>query len=195
VEKAQSVEFGGLSGDTPLEKRDVRREVAAQLQREFAMAGRTIDPAAAQMMVDRAGGDISKLRGDTERLLLYTEGHAKISRADIEEVVTAETDLDDWAVVNAIGDGDAGRALREIALRLDRGDSPHALMGQLRWWVSQRLVAASPERVMPAMDALLRTDLALKSSGGEIRVLLERLVVELTGRPVPKQGQWGGGRR
>jgi hypothetical protein len=79
----------------------------------------------------------------------------------------------DWAVVNAIGDGDAGRALREIALRLDRGDSPHALMGQLRWWVSQRLAAVSPERVMPAMDALLRTDLALKSSGGEIRVLLD----------------------
>jgi hypothetical protein len=32
------------------------------------------------------------------------------------------------------------------------------------------------------MDAVFRTDLALKSSGGDPRVLLERLVVELCGR-------------
>jgi hypothetical protein len=31
------------------------------------------------------------------------------------------------------------------------------------------------------MTAVLRTDLALKSSGGEASVLLERLVVELVG--------------
>jgi len=38
---------------------------------------------------------------------------------------------------------------------------------------------------------LLRTDLALKSSGGDERVLVERLVVELTGRPLPAQrGRW-----
>jgi hypothetical protein len=102
--------------------------------------------------------------------------------------------VDDWAVVNAIGDGDAARALREAALRLDRGDSPHALVGQLRWWVAQRLSPAAPDRVKPAMEALLRTDLALKSSGGDSRVLVERLVVELAGRPIPKPS-WGPGRR
>ena len=72
--------------------------------------------------------------------------------------------VDDWAVVNAIGDGDAARALRETALRLDRGDSVHMLVGQLRWWVSSKLSQTSPQRVRPAIEALLRTDLALKSS-------------------------------
>src|SRR6185295_7773070 len=105
------------------------------------------------------------------------------------EVVTAEADVDDWAVVNAIGDGDAARALRETGLRFDRGDSPHQLVGQLRWWVSTRLAPAAPDRVKPAIEALLRTDLALKSSGGDTRVLVERLVVDLTGRPIPKG--WG----
>ena len=42
----------------------------------------------------------------------------------------------------------------------------------------------------PALEALMRTDLALKSSGGDDRVLLDRLVVELTGKPLPKRG-WG----
>jgi DNA polymerase III delta subunit len=36
-------------------------------------------------------------------------------------------------------------------------------------------------RLPAAIDALLRTDLALKSSGGDPRILLERLVVELCG--------------
>jgi hypothetical protein len=53
------------------------------------------------------------------------------------------------------------------------------LVGQLRWWVSERLAGSAPHRVPGAIDALLRTDLALKSSGDE-RILIERLVVELS---------------
>ena len=194
IEKASWIEFGGLTAQKADDRRELRRDAAAQLQTEFAAAGRRIDPKAIDMLVERAGGDISKMRGDVERLLLYTEGQTTISRADVEEVVTAESDVDDWAVVNAIGDGDLPRAMRETALRCDRGDSPHQMVGQLRWWVATRLSAAAPDRVKPAMDALLRTDLALKSSGGDNRTLLERLVIDLTGRPVPRQG-WGGGRK
>jgi DNA polymerase-3 subunit delta len=193
LDKATCVEFGGLTGATTNDRRDARREAANQLQREFVAAGRTVDAQSLELLVDRAGGDISKLRGDVERLLLFTEGRKSITRADIEEVVTAEADVDDWAVVNAIGDGDAARALRETALRFDRGDSPHQLVGQLRWWVSTRLSAVAPDRVKMALDAVLRTDLALKSSS-DSRIAVERLVVELTGRPVPRPA-WGPGRR
>ena len=91
--------------------------------------------------------------------------------------------------MNAIADGNAARALRELALRFDRGDSPHALVGHLRWWVSARLSEADPARVRPALESLLRTDIALKSSGGDERYLVERLVIELTGKPLPRR-QW-----
>jgi DNA polymerase III delta subunit len=37
----------------------------------------------------------------------------------------------------------------------------------------------APNQVRPAVDALFRTDLDLKRSAGEPRILLERLVVEL----------------
>jgi len=193
LEKGQHVEFAGLEGDSARERRDARQAAGAQIRTQLEAAGKSIDSAAIQLLVDRSGSDISKLRGDVERLLLYTEGQSKISRGDVDEVVAVETDVDDWAVVNAIGDGDAARALRETSLRFDRGDSPHALVGQLRWWVSQRLAPAAPERVKPALDALLKADLALKSSGGEERALCERLVIELTGRPIPKPA-WGPGR-
>jgi DNA polymerase III delta subunit len=196
VEGAQVVVFGGLAADDARARQEARRAAADQLRREFEAAGRPIEPSALQMLMERAGGDISKLRGDVERLMLYTEGEPRITRADVQEVAAAETAVEDeWAVVNAIGDGDVARALRETAARFDRGDSPHGLVGQLRWWVATKLAPAAPERVMPAMEALLRTDLALKSSGGDERVLVERLVVELTGRPVPRQAPWGSGRR
>jgi len=196
LEKAQVATFSGLAAGDPTGRREARRAVAMQMQKEFEALGRSIDQDALQMLVDRSGSDISKLRGDVERLLLYTEGRLRISLADVEEVAAVESSVDDeWAVVNAIADGNAGRALREAGIRLDRGDSPHGLVGQLRWWVSARLAQSAPDRVKPALEALLRTDLALKSSGGDERVLVERLVVELTGAPLPRQQQWGGGRR
>ena len=163
------------------------------LRKEAELAGRALDNDAARMLVARAGGDITKLRGDLERLLLFTEGRSRISIADVREVVSEDIAPDDWAVVNAIADGDPARALAETGRRLDRGDSPHQLVGQLRWWVSTRLAEGEPGRVRAALEVLLRTDLALKSSGGEDRVLLERLVVELIGKPLPRQN-WGGRR-
>jgi DNA polymerase-3 subunit delta len=169
--------------------REARAAAAALVQKEIAGANRTIDPAGAQLLIQRTGGDVSRLRGDLERLLLYTEGQTRISADDVAEILSTDETFDDpWAVTNAIADGDAGRALREAGRRLDRGDSPHQMIGQLRWWVSSRLVEGDPGRVRPAIEALLRTDLALKSSGGDERVLIERLVAELTGKPLPQRG-------
>jgi hypothetical protein len=60
------------------------------------------------------------------------------------------------------------------------------VLGQLRS-AAERVPA---NRLAGAIEALFRADLALKSSGGEPRVLLERLVVELCGGP-PKAGPYG----
>ena len=189
VEKAHVVEFPGFAD--PSGRGGPATGVGQWVQDELLRAGKAIEPEAARLLVSRSGDDISKLRGDVERLLLFTEGRPRITTGDIEAVVVDEARVDDWGVVNAISAGQAGRALLETARRLERGDSPHALVGQLRWWVSTRLAEADGARVKPALDALLRTNLALKSSGGEERVLLERLVVELTGAPLPQRG-WQG---
>jgi DNA polymerase III delta subunit len=196
VEKAQVVAFDGIRADPKSgynSASDAQALAKKFVQDEMMREGRTIDASALKVLVDRSGGDISKLRGDLERLLLFVGARTAITGADADEVATdAQTVQDDWAVTNAIGDGDAARALREVALRFERGDSPHGIVGQLRWWVSNRLAESAGDRVKPALDALLRTDLALKSSGGEDHVLVERLVVELTGKPVARGGFGGG---
>ena len=200
-EKAQIVEFGGIraegarGGPSAGDIATAQREAAAFVQAEMVREGRTIEPGAVKILVERAGGEISKLRGDLERLLLFTQGRPSITTSDADDIATGSAQLDDWGLTNAIESGDAAKALREVALRFDRGDSPHGMVGQLRWWVSNKLVNGAPERVKDALGALLRTDLALKSSGGDDRVLLERLIVELTGRPVARQSYGGYGRR
>jgi DNA polymerase-3 subunit delta len=166
------------------------RQAEAILQTE----GRTIDAGGLSALVDAAGDDINKLRDDIGKLVLFAGARTRLTAEDVDAVTSGDGVVDDWGIVNAIGDGDAARALVEVGRRIDRGDSAHAIVGQLRWWVSNRLVEGAPERAKPAVNALLRTDLALKSSGGEERVLLERLVVELTGRRLPPGRGWSGSR-
>jgi len=187
-ELAQFVECHGLETASAADRRDAANTVRATIQNEMLQMGRTLEPAGLQLLIDRTGLDITQLRGAIERLLLYAGDKKTITVDDVREVAGDHAFVDDWAVINAIGDGDLARALRALAHRVERGDSPHGIVGQLRWWVSSRLAEAEPDRVRPALDALLRTDLALKSSGGDGRVLLERLVVELTGKALARSG-------
>jgi DNA polymerase III delta subunit len=110
---------------------------------------------------------------------------------DVHAVVSGGLALvDQWAIVNAIEKGDARAALRQINAAIEAGEVPYKTLGQIGWWVRSKLPQiGSPDRVGAAVDAVFRTDLAMKSSGGEPRILLERLVVELCARA----GSRGGG--
>jgi DNA polymerase III subunit delta len=179
---ATIVECWGLKSgrDTKgLDLRQVARQAEALVKQAVAAAGQQIEPEAARLLAERAGTDIATLRGDLDRLLLYAAGKPKISLKDVHAVVTAETSQDDWAVTNAIQRGDSAAALRQLALALEGGAVPYMILGQLGWFARERLLGVDPRRVRPAIEALFRTDLELKSSGGDPRILLERLVVDL----------------
>jgi DNA polymerase-3 subunit delta len=178
---ATIVECWGLKPDRDgrVDLRQVARQAEQLVRRAVAEAGQEIDAPAARLIAERAGTDIARLRGDVERLLLYSSGRPRITLDDAEQVVSAETAQDDWAVTSAIQRGDASEALRQLALALDAGGVPFKILGQLGWFVRERLSGSEPRRVPAAVEALFRTDLDLKSSAGDPRVLLERLVVEL----------------
>jgi DNA polymerase-3 subunit delta len=181
---ATVVECWGLKSEKSPRYVDLRAaaRMAEQLVRKaVAESGQQIDPAAARLVAERAGVDIIRLRGDIERLVLYAAGKPKITLADAQEVVSSETSHDDWAVTNAIRNRNSGEALRQLALALEAGAVPYMILGQLGYFVRERLAETDARRIPAAVDALFRTDLDLKSSGGDPRVLLERLVVELCG--------------
>ena len=73
---------------------------------------------------------------------------------------------------------------------LDAGAPPEKILGQLGWLVRTKFPALAPADVRPAVDALFRTDLDLKRSAGDPRVLLERLVVELCAGSGAGDGRW-----
>jgi len=160
------------------------RWVSAAAKRE----GMSLAPAAVQAFVGRTGHEIGRLRAGVERLRLFTLGTDTVSVEDVREAVpVAPNAPENWGIANAIEAGDLRRALRQLALALDSGASEFYLLGQLR-------VAAGKlpgPRVQSGIDAVFRTDLALKSSGGKARLLLERLVVELC----PGEGRGAAGRR
>ena len=164
---ATVVDFGGIGNAG-----DAQRWVRAQLKRrQFSM-----DPAAIGLLVDRAGADLARLRADFERVVLYALDRSTIGLADVKAVVGPAVLQDDWAVTGAIVRGKADVALRELGLTFDGGAVPPLILGQLGWVIRTKLPAA---RIPAAVEAVYRTDLALKTSGGDPRLLLERLVVEL----------------
>ncbi len=179
--QATIVECWGLkdSKDARVDLRQVARQAEQMVREAVTGAGQQIDQAASRLVAERAGTDIARLRGDVERLLLFAAGKPRITVADAREVVSAETAHDDWAVTNAISRGDAREALRQLGLSLDSGAVPFMILGQLAWFAREKLPTIDARRVRPAIESLFRTDLDLKSSGGDARVLLERLVVEL----------------
>jgi hypothetical protein len=71
--------------------------------------------------------------------------------------------------------------LTQLALMLDAGAAPEMVVGQLGWVVRSKFPMLAPASLRSAIAAVFRTDLDLKRSAGEPRVLLERLVVELCG--------------
>jgi DNA polymerase-3 subunit delta len=182
--QATIVECLGLRGsrDAKPDLRQIARTAEALVKQAVADAGQQIDAAASRLIAQRAGTEIATLRGDLDRLLLYAAGKPKIDLSDVQEVVSGETAQDDWAVTNAIQRGDAAEALRQIGLAMEGGSVPVMILGQLGWFVRERLAEADPRRVRPAVEALFRTDVDLKSSGGDPRILLERLVVDLCRR-------------
>jgi DNA polymerase-3 subunit delta len=173
VKHATVVDCGTLE-DQAAAERWVRARVAA--------AGAEIDAAGARTLAERAGADVARLRGEVDRLLLYALGQKRITLDDVREVGGAASLQDDWAMTNAIEAADGGTALRQLALMLDSGAPPEKILGQLGWLVRTKFPALAPDRVAAAVQVVFQTDLALKRSAGDPRILLERLVVELCGR-------------
>jgi DNA polymerase-3 subunit delta len=137
-----------------------------------------LDAGAVRALVDRAGLDIVRLRSGLERVALYAMGQPKVTADDVKEVVAAGPDAEEnFGIANAIRDGDARGALRQLGAALDAWAAPFFVMGQIRT-AAERVPGP---RLPAAIEAVFRTDLALKSSGGDPRILLERLVVELCG--------------
>ena len=163
---------------------DGGKDPARWVEEQARQAGLAADRAAVAKLLQLSGGDSGRLRADVQKALLYAAGSGKLTLDQVAAVAgTPAHHGDDWALVRALEQGDAAGALRELQAALEVGGVPFQILGQIAYAVRTPPPRGRfPARRIPAaVDALLRTDLALKTSGGDPRVLLERLVVELCG--------------
>ena len=153
---------------------DVQRWIRSRIKAQ----GLRISSDAVAVLAGRVGPDIARLRDVVERLILFSGDEPEILASDVAAVVGPAVSQDDWAVTRAIEHGASDVALRELGLMLESGAVPYMVLGQLAWVARSRVPAT---RTAAAIEAVFRTDRALKQSGGDPRVLLERLVVDLCG--------------
>jgi len=169
LERAGVVECGTIE-----DAADAERWVKVRAAKE----GVNLDAGAVRALVNRGGNDLVRLRSGLERVMLYALGQPTITADDVKQVMVAAPDAaENFGIANAIRDGDGAVALRQLTAALDSGAQPHFVLGQLRTAAE----SAPVSRLRDSIEAVFRTDVALKSSGGDPRILLERLVVELTG--------------
>ena len=164
------VDCGTLS--TPPE---AARWIRARLDRDEM----TMDGAAINALLDAAGLHLPRIRSAIDKLVLYAAGEGAITAAHVRDVVLpVEEPGEDFALGKAIWNGNPAAALREVDAQFEAGAMAPMVLGQVR----AAVIRLRPDaRARQALRLVLDTDLAIKSSQGEPRFVLERLVVEVCG--------------
>lgn len=150
--------------------------IGARLQKD----GLGIEPRAVSLLLETTGLSLGRIRAETDKLALYAAGEPAVTARHVRELVTPESEPGEgFAMGTAIWSNNARAALREVEAQLEAGIQPVMVLGQIRAAARKLQPDARARR---GIDAVFRTDLAIKSSTGEPRFLLERLVIELCGR-------------
>lgn len=166
--------FGALARQAAVVTCAAPEDALSGLEAEF---GVRFNGQARRLLRERAGTDAARLRADVERVVLYAGGRTEIGPEQVSAVVsTAAAAAGGGKLWSDVAGRRTAAALRELRLELAEGAVPVMILGLLRSVVERSVASRDLPR---ATDALLRTDLALKSTGGEPQVLLERLIVEL----------------
>jgi DNA polymerase III delta subunit len=155
-------------------------DAAAWIKKRLDKDELTIDAKALGLLLETTGLSLGRVRAEIEKLVLYAAGESAITAAHVRDLVMPQNEPgEDFALGKAIWNADAAGALREIAAQFDAGAQAPMVLGQIR---AAAIRLRPDSRVKNSLDAVFRTDLAIKSSAGAPRFLLERLVVELCAR-------------
>lgn len=156
------------------------REAAVWITKRVEKDELTIEPKAISMLLSSTGLTLGRIRPEVEKLILYAAGEPVITVAHVREVVIPQEESEGtFALMDAVQNANAARALREVSVLIDGGVQPPVILGQLR---AAAIRLRPDSRVKDSLEAVFRTDLAIKSSSGTPQHLLECLVVELCAR-------------
>ena len=156
------------------------RDAQMWIQKRLEMDELTIEPKALSLLLETTGLSLGRIRAEIEKLVLYAAGESGITAQHVRDLVVPQSESEGvFALIEAVRNANAQRALREVSALIDGGVQPPMILGQLRGAATQLRPDA---RLKSGLDAVFRTDVAIKSSSGTPQYLLECLVVELCAR-------------
>ena len=157
------------------------REAAMWIQKRLEKDELAIDPKALTLLLQTTGLSLGRIRAEIEKLVLYVAGESTITPQHVKDLVIPQNESEGvFELIDAVRNGNAAKALREIAALIEAGEAPFIVLGKLR---AAAIQLRSEARVRAGLEAVLRTDVAIKSSAGTPQHLLECLAVELSARP------------
>jgi DNA polymerase-3 subunit delta len=123
--------------------------------------GHAIDRDVAELLAAVAGPDLSPVDDAVERLSLYVGPGAPIDAGAVSACVARIRTADTWALVDAVGARDLGRALRTLADAYEPRERGLPLLGALAWSVRQLA------RYQAALDSGASADEAARRAGAQ----------------------------
>jgi DNA polymerase-3 subunit delta len=102
-----------------------------------AEKGHTIDRDVADLLAEIAGPELAYVNDAIERLSLYVGAGEPITEDAVALCVAKVRTADTWALVDAVGARDLGKALRLLAEVYDPRDRGLPLLGALAWSIRQ----------------------------------------------------------
>ena len=103
----------------------------------FASKGHEVDRDVAELLAALAGPQLSAVDDAIERLSLYVGPGAAVDEAAVGACVARIRTADTWALVDAVGSRDLGRAMRTLADAYDPREHGLPLLGALAWSMRQ----------------------------------------------------------
>jgi DNA polymerase-3 subunit delta len=117
----------------PLDARALPEWIASRL----AGKGHEVERDVAELLAALAGPQLSSLDDAIERLSLYVGPGKPVDEAAVGACVARVRTADTWALVDAVGARDLGRALRTLADAYDPRERGLPLLGALAWSIRQ----------------------------------------------------------
>lgn len=104
---------------------------ARWLTTEAPKRGTKLPPAIARNIVAAVGPDLWTLSSELDKLATAAQGTPAVSEKMVEMLVTVETEGNVWTMVDALSNGDAGAAVRELTRLIDGGEPPLRVFGMV----------------------------------------------------------------
>jgi DNA polymerase-3 subunit delta len=120
------------------------RDMPRTLVTDALRLGFRLDPAAANLLVERMGAEPLRLRNELDRLALWAGEGGQVTAADLEEMIADTSEAAVWTLSDAVVEGDARTALRVGEQLIEQGENVTGLI----YGLASRLRAACAAAAM-----------------------------------------------